>query len=163
MAESDFTYEVTTLAAAKGLLVHWCTDSRKCDGQRGFPDVFIAGPRGILLAELKERDLGETSADQDLWLWMLHEVDTLCGRECERCGPLSVVWTRADLDSGTIERTLSDLAGLHLRITASPFVQFAALDPGQPVGQLAVHGGAALVAFLDVGPDRRVVLVFPLD
>jgi hypothetical protein len=113
LAEIAFTHELVGQAAAKGLLVQWCGDSRRCDGHRGYPDVFIAGPCGILLAELKEPG-GETSADQDLWLWMLHQIDLLCSCECKRRRPLSVVWTRADLDSGTIERTLADLAGVVL-------------------------------------------------
>ena len=70
MREAIFTEAVLAMARDRGLLVHHCPDSRRCTGQKGFPDLVIAGPGGILFAELKSED-GETSADQDLWGWTL--------------------------------------------------------------------------------------------
>lgn len=109
MTETELLHDVTRLAAAKGLLVHHCTDSRRCDGHRGFPDLVIAGPKGLIFAELKAAG-GETSADQDLWLWMLHEIDNRCSCECERRCSLDAVWCPADLESGRIEQALALLA-----------------------------------------------------
>lgn len=110
MTETEFLEKVTMMAAGKGLLWHHCTDSRRCDGQRGFPDLVIVGPRGITLVELKIPG-GETSAEQDLWHWTLNQVDSLCGRECERNGQFHQLWTPSGLENGRIERELSDLAG----------------------------------------------------
>jgi hypothetical protein len=38
---------------SQGLLWHHCAEPRRCRGSRGWPDLFAAGPRGLLLAELK--------------------------------------------------------------------------------------------------------------
>jgi hypothetical protein len=37
----------------RGLVWHHCAEPRRCHGTRGFPDLLAAGPRGLLLAELK--------------------------------------------------------------------------------------------------------------
>jgi hypothetical protein len=52
-----------------GLIVHHCTNSRFCKGTPGMPDILAAGPRGVLVAEIKTGS-GDLSAAQDLWVWM---------------------------------------------------------------------------------------------
>jgi hypothetical protein len=90
MTEARFTRDVGELAGSMGLLWHHCGDSRRCQGNRGFPDLVIAGEHGILPAELKMPD-GETSAGQDLWAWTISQAG------------LSVpVYHPADLESGRI-------------------------------------------------------------
>lgn len=101
MLEAEFTRRIAARAQALGLLAHWCPDSRRCTGDRGFPDLFIAGQHGQLLAELKLED-GETSAGQDLWAWTLSQPGE---------GARYVLWAvPRDLDNGTVERELEALA-----------------------------------------------------
>lgn len=109
MTEAEFTEEVAAMAGAMGLLLHHCTDSRRCIGQAGFPDLIIVGVRGIIFAELKIPG-GETSAEQDLWHWTLHQANMLCSTECERSGHLHQLWTPADLENGRIKRELEEIS-----------------------------------------------------
>jgi len=96
-AEAAFGRQVIRRARRAGVLAHWCLDSRYCAGQRGFPDLVLAGQGGTIFRELKT-GAGDTSAGQDLWGWML------------RSGPLPVpawaIWRPADLESGLIEMQL---------------------------------------------------------
>ena len=94
MTEAEFAGEVEARIRAAGLLYHWCRDSRRCAGQRGFPDLIIAGSRGLLAAELKLAD-GETTAGQDLWGWTIRES-----------GHAWVLWQPADLGNGRIDSAL---------------------------------------------------------
>lgn len=82
-----------------GLLHHHCRDARKCSGNRGLPDLIIAGESGILMPELKG-ETGETSAHQDLWRWTL-----------TRAGVVAPIWNPDDWDSGLIHAALKRLAG----------------------------------------------------
>lgn len=95
-AEREFCQLIAAAAMGMGLLVHWCPDSRRCVGRRGFPDLVIAGPRGLLFREVKMED-GDTSPDQDLWAWTL--------------GRWWGIWRPSDWDSGTIGKQLLELAG----------------------------------------------------
>lgn len=94
MTEEQFALEVEARIKDLGLLGHRCKDSRKCAGRRGFPDLVIAGIRGVLFAELKLAD-GETTAEQDLWGWTLRES-----------GHAWVLWEPADLGNGRIDSAL---------------------------------------------------------
>lgn len=96
MTEADLTEAVIALAGELGLLCHWCRDSRKCKGHKGLPDLIIVG-RKLLFAELKS-ETGDTSGDQDLWLYKL-----------DRAGQMWVVWRPADYGNGTIRETLEAL------------------------------------------------------
>lgn len=99
MTEAALLRDVTAVAGELGLLWHHCPRAHLCSGPRGFLDLLIAGPGGLVLAELKSAD-GETSAGQDLWIWTL-----------ERGGQVTVcVWRRADLVSGRIRRQLEAVA-----------------------------------------------------
>lgn len=98
MTEAELLKEVMTEALGLGLLVHHCPDTRKCQGQRGLPDLIILGPGGILLAELKDRD-GDTSAWQDAWLYKAFEA-----------GVRQALWRPANWESGLIKKRLQELA-----------------------------------------------------
>ena len=98
MSERDLLLKVQAECEALGLQHHHCHDSRRCEGPRGLPDLVIAGPGGILFAELKDSD-GDTSADQDRWLYMLHRAEV----------PYAV-WRPGDFDAGTVRAVLKALA-----------------------------------------------------
>lgn len=98
MTEAQLTRRIADLAQGQGLLAHWCRDSRKCYGHKGFPDLVIAGRRGVIFAEIKMLD-AETSAAQDWWAYTL-----------DRGRVRWILWRPADLEDGTIERELRELA-----------------------------------------------------
>lgn len=70
MSEIELQRDVQVAADLRGLLWHHCPRNVPCQGNRGFPDLIVAGPRGLLVAELKSAT-GETSPDQDLWGWTI--------------------------------------------------------------------------------------------
>jgi hypothetical protein len=103
MTEAEFTLQVAALAQRMGLLVHWCPDSRRCIGDRGFFDLVVIGTNGVIFAENKMPD-GEPSADQDRWAWTAHQIGS--------DGLYTYVRTYgpADLESGQIERDFEMIA-----------------------------------------------------
>jgi hypothetical protein len=98
--ERELTVKILAYAAPMfpGLLIHHCPDSRRCEGGRGMPDLVILSPKGILLAELKSDD-GETSAEQDLWLYTLWLA-----------GLPWAIWRPRDWNAGKIQKRLDELA-----------------------------------------------------
>jgi hypothetical protein len=66
---------------------------------KGYPDLTLAGPGGVLFRELKSAK-GACSAEQSVWL------STLMG-----AGADAEVWRPADLKSGRIKRELQEIAG----------------------------------------------------
>lgn len=98
VSERALLLEVQAECERLGLLHHHCRDSRRCEGFRGLPDLIIAGPGGLAFAELKDED-GETSADQDRWLYALHLA-----------GVPWFVWRPENWDSGVIRARLKTLA-----------------------------------------------------
>lgn len=102
LTEDQFRPQVLKLAQDMGLLTHYCADSRKCSGRRGFPDLIIVGKYGLIFAELKT-DEGETSLEQDLWLWTLNSA---CGRSSVASVAL---WRPSDLHNGVIEESFRAL------------------------------------------------------
>lgn len=68
MSEIELTRDVIGAADRAGLQWHHCPDSRRCQGNRGFPDLVVACLNGLLMAELKSAD-GDTTAEQDRWGW----------------------------------------------------------------------------------------------
>jgi len=95
MPETEFTGEVMRRAAANGLLAHHCGRPQLCQGPIGFLDTIIAGQHGVLFAEQKSAT-GQTTAEQDLWIWTVHRARRV----------QAVVWEPADLDSGLIDLQL---------------------------------------------------------
>lgn len=59
-------------ADRRGLLGYWHPDSRRAEGNRGYPDITLAG-RAVLFAEVKTAG-ASTSVDQDRWAWKLSEI-----------------------------------------------------------------------------------------
>lgn len=101
-SEADFCAAVMAVARGMGLLVHWCSDSRKCYGDKGFPDLVIAGPRGLIFAECKMPS-ADTTAEQDRWIWTIGEAGGR-GRDS-----IVRIWFPSHLENGTIERELQEL------------------------------------------------------
>jgi hypothetical protein len=99
MKEKELLARVAAMAQSKRLLFHHCLDSRECQGPPGFPDLVIAGPGGVLFIELKSED-GDTSAEQDNWLWIL-----------DRNQNGYRIFRPSQLFDGTISRQLDKLTG----------------------------------------------------
>ena len=96
MTEAQLQAVILEACAWLKLLAYHTHDARR--SARGFPDLVIAGPRGVIFRELKS-ETGETSPEQDLWGWML----------C-RSGASWKVWRPADWYSGEIRDVLEQLA-----------------------------------------------------
>jgi hypothetical protein len=97
MHEDELVTTIGKLCTELGLIWHWCSRSTECRGTRGLPDLVIVGTQ-VLFAECKSSGYS-TTASQDEWLWRLHQA-----------GVRQVVWHPEDLEDGTIERTLRELA-----------------------------------------------------
>lgn len=94
---------VRALVTDLGLYAYHAADSRRSWGP-GFPDLVIAGPRGILFREAKT-DAGQLTRNQKLWGYRLAES-----------GGDWAVWRPADLrprpgGPGPLQRQLIWLAG----------------------------------------------------
>ena len=92
------------LAEAKrlGLLGYWHPDSRRAEGNRGYPDLTLAGDGAVLFAEVKTPG-ALTSADQDMWAWKLSEIGAP--------GVRYTLWTVPDhWDSGLIQEEMRELS-----------------------------------------------------
>lgn len=101
VTEAELLGWVLGAARRRGLQAFHSTDAR-LDVGPGFPDLVIAGPGGVIFAELKSAT-GETSAEQDLWLWTLRQ-------SCQ----YQVVWRPRDWMGGAIADALNQLAAPHL-------------------------------------------------
>lgn len=91
ITENELQNEVIKLLNARPELV-WIhvPDSRKLQGTKGFPDLLIVGPHGILWRELKSR-VGKLRSDQVRWKYLL---------QANRAN--YAIWTEWDLLSGGI-------------------------------------------------------------
>jgi hypothetical protein len=96
VTEAELQARVIEMARALGLAVHWQRDSRRAEP--GFPDLVIAGPRGVLFAELKS-EAGRLSPQQRFWQHIL-----------VASGARWRLWRPADLDCGLIDEDLAALA-----------------------------------------------------
>jgi len=102
MSEAALQAAVLDLCRLRHLLVHHCRPARMPSGQwatpiqgdAGFPDLVIAGRRGLLLRELKSEH-GQVEAGQAVWANRLEvaRVDF-------------AVWRPSDLASGRIATEL---------------------------------------------------------
>jgi hypothetical protein len=98
VTEKELQRRVEAQCSRRGLLWHHCRDPRlSCRGSRGFPDLVIAGPGGVIFTELKADD-GDTSAGQDAWIWTL-----------TASGAIAVVMRPADLATGRITERLEEI------------------------------------------------------
>lgn len=96
-SEAELLTWVLAACERRQILAHHCPDSRACTGTPGLPDLVMVG-RKMLFAELKSRP-GETSAEQDNWLWHLN-----------RCVVPWVVWRPQDWSSGIVLDMLNAIA-----------------------------------------------------
>lgn len=105
MSEGDLLTAVLDLCGLLGLRVAHFRPARTEHGWRtavqgdgkGFPDLVITGPGGVLYVELKSAT-GRMSAEQQAWM------DALTA-----AGQPVAVWRPADLGSGRIESELRTL------------------------------------------------------
>lgn len=105
LTEAQFQSRVMDLAHLHGLHVHHCRPARMASGKwatpisgnKGFVDLVIAGPGGVLFRELKT-DRGKLSPDQTSWLHVL-----------ETAGADAGVWRPDDWPS-VISQELHDIA-----------------------------------------------------
>lgn len=97
MTEAELQDRILGLAGSLGLLSFHSTDSRRDIG-KGFPDLVIVGPRGVLFAEEKDGG-GQLKPDQVTWKYRL-----LAG------GARWVLWRPRDWDTGRIEAELRRIA-----------------------------------------------------
>jgi hypothetical protein len=103
MSEIELQRDGMAAADLRGLLWHHCPRNVPCQGNRGFPDLVIAGPRGLLLTELKSAT-GETSPDQDLWAWTIQRGS----RQCSSAGYR--LWNPRHWEEAVIHRELDTIA-----------------------------------------------------
>jgi hypothetical protein len=96
MTEDQLLDQVTELARWFSLLTYHTRDSRR--SAPGFPDLVIAGRRGVIFAELKSR-AGNLTQDQQTWKWTL----LASGQQWR-------LWRPADWQSGHIEAELRSIA-----------------------------------------------------
>lgn len=77
LTETQLQTCVMDLARLHGLRIHHCRPARTANGwatpisgNKGFPDLVIVGPAGVLFRELKAAN-GKLSPEQTTWLDML--------------------------------------------------------------------------------------------
>jgi hypothetical protein len=92
MTERQLLDAVRDACRWSGLLTYHAFDSRR--SERGFPDVVVVGPHGVLWRELKS-DRGRLTPDQVLWLDRLNAA-----------GANAAVWRPCDWP----DRILAELA-----------------------------------------------------
>lgn len=101
MSEADLQTAVLDLCRLRHVLVHHCRPSltqsgrwaTAIQGDGGFPDLVLAGTRGVLFRELKSAG-GRLSPQQRAWLEQLDHADDVA------------VWRPEDLVSGRIQREI---------------------------------------------------------
>ena len=95
MTEQQLLAAVTEMAGYLGIFCYHTHDSRRSDP--GFPDLVLAGTRGVIFAELKT-ETGRVSHFQAQWRWRLLAA-----------GAAWRLWRPADLQSGEILRELKGI------------------------------------------------------
>lgn len=99
MTEKQFLAAVVGLAVELDLLVYHVHDSRQLSvSDPGFPDLVLAGGRGVLFAELKT-GRGQLSPAQVAWHWRL-----------QAAGAAWRLWRPVHLQSGEIHRDMKAIA-----------------------------------------------------
>lgn len=98
MSEDMLMEEIRKRCNNLQLMAYHVPDSRLA-WAKGFPDLVIAGPSGILIREAKDRDN------------TLHPLQRRWGSHFERAGFNWATWRPQDLMTGTIQRQLARIAG----------------------------------------------------
>lgn len=105
VSEDDLLRAVIDLADQLGVHVHHCRPARTergwvtpIQGDAGFPDLVLAGPGGVLFAELKSGE-GRMTKHQSDWRVAL-----------AKAGATVVIWRPADMASGDIPTEMQRLA-----------------------------------------------------
>lgn len=70
MTHGEVVAEILGRAAQRGVLGHYCPDSRRCEGDRGLPDVLLVGPFGAAWVEVKT-GAAQLKPAQTTWKHML--------------------------------------------------------------------------------------------
>lgn len=104
MSEDDLQRCILDATRVMGLYVHHCRPARMQSGRwatpiqgfKGFPDLVIVGPNGLLIRELKSAR-GVLSVEQSMWLDRLVSVGVNAG-----------VWTPTDWPANV----MADLQGV---------------------------------------------------
>lgn len=104
--EAQLQRSVLDLCQYRHVLVHHCRAAvlpsgriaTPIQGNAGFVDLVIAGPRGVLWRELKS-EVGRLSKDQSAWVAVLN-----------RSGADVAIWRPSDLTSGRIQREIEAVA-----------------------------------------------------
>jgi hypothetical protein len=97
--QSEFLARVFTWCAGYKVLAHWCGDSRRCQGDRGLPDLILAGLYAVMYREVKRDQFDTLSPQQVTWKHTLMAA-----------GVDYAVWYYADLEAGTVEREIERLS-----------------------------------------------------
>lgn len=100
MTHDQIVAEIQRRAGARHILTHYCRDSRICDGDRGLPDLVLAGPHGVAWLEVKTH-YDRLSTHQTTWKHMLLGTGQFCMTVYE-----------GDLASGVVDGILDRLAGI---------------------------------------------------
>ena len=99
MTHDEIVAEIQRRARKRGLLSHYCRDSRRCTGHPGFPDLVIAGRHGTVFLEVKTGD-GKRTPAQTTWKYMLLSDGLV----------VLLVYER-HLGNGVIDSTLDGISG----------------------------------------------------
>lgn len=97
MTHAELVAAITALADARGLPWHYCPDTRRCKGAKGWPDLVIIGHWRALFREVKTED-GRCTREQLTY-----------GSRLVRAGLDYELWREHDLESGHIEYQLDSI------------------------------------------------------
>jgi hypothetical protein len=67
MTEAEAVTRILDRCAELGLLAHHDPDARKSKGSPGFPDLVIAGVKGLMFIEMKLDSFSKVSSMQTTW------------------------------------------------------------------------------------------------
>lgn len=70
MTHNEIVSEIMARARNRGMLSHYCPDSRSCMGDPGFPDLVVTGLYGTVFFEVKS-GYQERRPSQTVWAYTL--------------------------------------------------------------------------------------------
>lgn len=100
MTHDELIAEICKRADDRRLLWHYCSDSRRCRGFAGFPDLVVSGLYGTVFLEVKTKGDGRSS-QQTTWTYTLLAGGSLC----------SIIY-EDDIASGFLMQLFDQLAGI---------------------------------------------------